>query len=188
MSGTWWACMPAAVHGRDDKQIRLPGTRLSGAVTAGSYSVVTCCVCRMWLPAALFDQIKSASASLSLGSLTSNKYLGYMPLLSRHTVNQQTLYRHLPGALLWILSIASSQVCLSLYPLMISNTLHIAAWIIILANKIQTLSEQGKGNKPFTMIACLVCSVLASLKFVCSYCSSVRVWPVHGSIFISQLS
>lgn len=51
-----------------------------------------CCSGCVWrldccsLPAALSDQIKSASASLSLSPLTSNKYLGCMSLLSSHTV------------------------------------------------------------------------------------------------------
>lgn len=82
------ACQPV-VHGRDNKQICLPVFRLSCMGAAGRYSVVAVvyagCDC-YGSPAALFDQIKCASASLSLSPLTSNKYLGYMPLLSSHTV------------------------------------------------------------------------------------------------------
>lgn len=84
------ACQPAP-HSRDNKQICLPLLRLSSMGAAGSDSVVVVVytLCRRDCyssPAALSDQIKYASASLSCSPLTSNTYLGCMPLSSSHTV------------------------------------------------------------------------------------------------------
>lgn len=116
--------------------ICLPLLRLGGMGAAGSYSVAAF-VCPLRRrdgcssPAALSDQIKCVSASLSLSPLTSNKYLGCMPLLSSHTLKiTDCLYRHWQyNSMNFKYSLQSGPYLL--YPQMISNNLHIAAWIII---------------------------------------------------------
>lgn len=80
-------CQPVP-HGRD-KQICLPLVHLCGMAAAGSYSAGAYALRRLQLINSS-DQIKYAPASLSVSSLTSNKYLGYTPLLSSHTVKQHT--------------------------------------------------------------------------------------------------
>lgn len=81
-------CQPVP-HGRDNKQICLPLVHLCGMAAAGSYSAGAYALRRLQLINSS-DQIKYAPASLSVSSLTSNKYLGYTPLLSSHTVKQHT--------------------------------------------------------------------------------------------------